>query len=64
MVQRAEEAQRGEDKHRFGRSPALSLGVEEELLLVDPDGNLIAAAEDVLESVVGTPLAERVSAEI
>jgi len=48
----------------FGSSPPLSLGVEEELLLIDGDGRLIPAAEEVLESVAGTPLAKRVSAEI
>jgi carboxylate-amine ligase len=49
---------------RFGASPPLSLGVEEELLLIDGEGRLAPAAEEVLESVAGTPLAERVSAEI
>ncbi len=48
----------------FGSSPPLSLGVEEELLLIDGEGRLALAAEEVLESVAGTPLAERVSAEI
>ena len=48
----------------FGASPALSLGVEEELLLIDGDGGLTSAAEEVLENVAGTPLEERVSAEI
>lgn len=51
-------------EERFGSSPPLSLGVEEELLLIDEEGQLIPAAEEVLESVAGTPLAERVSAEI
>jgi carboxylate-amine ligase len=51
------------DNHRFGASPPFSLGVEEELLLVDERGNLIAVAEGVLDSVVA-PLAERVSSEI
>ena len=50
--------------HRFGDSPPLSLGVEEELLLVDAQGELACAAEEVLEGVAGTPLAARVSAEI
>jgi carboxylate-amine ligase len=54
----------GETVHRFGHSPPLSLGVEEELLLVDAQGELTCAAEEVLESIAGTPLAERVSAEI
>ncbi len=57
-------AERREDRHRFGDSTPLSLGVEEELLLVDPQGELVCAAEEVLESVSGTPFAERVSAEI
>jgi carboxylate-amine ligase len=49
--------------HRFGASPPLSLGVEEELLLVDERGELIAAAEAVLDDVPA-PLAGRVSSEI
>jgi gamma-glutamyl:cysteine ligase YbdK (ATP-grasp superfamily) len=52
------------EQHRFGDSPPLSLGVEEELLLVDAQGELTCAAEDVLDSVAGTPIADRVSAEI
>jgi carboxylate-amine ligase len=52
-----------EVEHRFGASPPLSLGVEEELLLVDERGGLIAAAEAVLDGVAA-PFAERVSAEI
>jgi carboxylate-amine ligase len=52
------------NEHRFGASEPLSLGVEEELLLVDGNGNLICAAEDVIESVAGTPLAGQVSVEI
>jgi glutamate---cysteine ligase / carboxylate-amine ligase len=64
MDQMAEEAQRGEEEHRFGASAPLSLGVEEELLLVDAAGHLATAAEEVLETVDGTPLADRVSAEI
>jgi carboxylate-amine ligase len=52
------------EQDRFGSSPSLSLGVEEELLLVDGDGGLICAAEEVLECVAGTPIADRVSAEI
>jgi glutamate---cysteine ligase / carboxylate-amine ligase len=51
-------------RHRFGASPPLSLGVEEELLLVDSAGGLSCAAEDVLESVAGTAIADRVSVEI
>ena len=51
-------------EERFGASPPLSLGVEEELLLIDGEGKLAPAAEEVLASVAGTGLAERVSAEI
>ncbi len=51
------------DEHRFGTSPPLSLGVEEELLLVDQHCALSAASDAVLEAV-DAPLAERVSAEI
>lgn len=57
-------AERRNEPHRFGDSPPLSLGVEEELLLVDGDGELVCAAEEVLESVAGTPIADRVSTEI
>ncbi|HET7054699.1 MAG TPA: YbdK family carboxylate-amine ligase [Solirubrobacterales bacterium] len=52
------------EEHRFGASAPLSLGVEEELLLVDGSGQLISAAEDVLESVAGTSIGDRVSSEI
>jgi len=40
-----------EHEHRFGSSPPLSIGVEEELLLVDADHQLVAAAEEVLDAV-------------
>lgn len=49
--------------HRFGSSPPLSLGVEEELLLVDERQRLVARGEAVLERVSG-PTAEHVSTEI
>jgi glutamate---cysteine ligase / carboxylate-amine ligase len=49
--------------HRFGASPPLSLGVEEELLLVDERQQLVAASELVLDSLTG-PTRERVSSEI
>lgn len=49
--------------HRFGDSPPLSLGVEEELLLVDAEGKLVAASQSVLDSVP-TPFAEQVSSEV
>jgi len=49
--------------HRFGASSPLSLGVEEELLLVDDRRRLVAASEEVLDRVDG-PAAERISSEI
>jgi carboxylate-amine ligase len=49
--------------HSFGSSPPLSLGVEEELLLVDERQRLVAEGELVLERMSG-PAAERVSTEI
>ncbi len=49
--------------HKFGSSPPLSLGVEEELLLVDEQHQLVAESELVLERVSG-PAAEGVSTEI
>ena len=49
--------------HRFGTSPPLSLGVEEELLLVDRDRQPIAASDAVLDAVPA-PYAARVSSEI
>ncbi len=49
--------------HNFGTSPPLSLGVEEELLLIDEQQRLVAESELVLERVSG-PAAERVSTEI
>jgi carboxylate-amine ligase len=50
-------------EHRFGSSPALSMGVEEELLLVDDDRRLVPAAEEVIEAV-GEDLRASVSTEI
>jgi carboxylate-amine ligase len=49
--------------HRFGSSPPLSLGVEEELLLVDRRSQLAEQGELVAERLSG-PIAERVSTEI
>jgi carboxylate-amine ligase len=56
---------RGSDlhSHRFGSSSPLSLGVEEELLLVDNRQRLAAVSEFVLDSVSG-PAAQQVSSEI
>jgi carboxylate-amine ligase len=50
-------------EHRFGRSRPLSLGVEEELLLVGPDNRLRPEAERVVESV-GPLLRDAVTTEI
>jgi glutamate---cysteine ligase / carboxylate-amine ligase len=49
--------------HRFGASPPLSLGVEEELLLVDEHLQLATTSKAVLDSVPPA-LANRVSSEI
>ncbi|HEX4307942.1 MAG TPA: YbdK family carboxylate-amine ligase [Solirubrobacterales bacterium] len=40
-----------EPEHRFGASPQLTIGVEEELLLVDEERRLIPAAERVIENL-------------
>jgi carboxylate-amine ligase len=56
-----EPATRGE--HRFGSSPPLSVGVEEELLLVDRHCRLSPASERVLAALEG-PIADRVSPEL
>jgi len=50
-------------EHRFGAAPPLSLGVEEELLLVDGNFALQAVSEAVLAKVDGR-FSDRVSAEI
>jgi glutamate---cysteine ligase / carboxylate-amine ligase len=50
-------------QHRFGSSAPLSLGVEEELLLVDEDHELAASSQAVLDRV-GGPARERISSEI
>src|SRR4051794_8066330 len=49
--------------HRFGSSAPLSLGVEEELLLVDGRHRLVAASEWVLTRVP-KEAADRVSSEV
>jgi glutamate---cysteine ligase / carboxylate-amine ligase len=40
-----------EPEHRFGASAPLTIGVEEELLLVDDERRLVAAAERVIEGL-------------
>jgi len=57
------EAALGRHGHRFGASAPLSVGVEEELLLVDSQRRLISASEAVLDGIA-SPFAGRVSAEI
>ena len=52
-----------EPAHRFGASPPLTIGVEEELLLVDADRRLVAAAERVIEGL-DAAAREAVSTEI
>jgi carboxylate-amine ligase len=55
--------QTAEPEHRFGASPSLTIGVEEELLLVDGERRLVAAAERVIAGL--DPAARRaVSTEI
>jgi carboxylate-amine ligase len=55
--------QTAEHEHRFGSSPPLTVGVEEELLLVDAERRLVAAAEQVIAAL--DPAArELVSTEI
>ena len=55
--------QSAQPEHRFGVSPPLTIGVEEELLLVDDVGRLDPAAERVIEGL--DPAARRaVSTEI
>ncbi len=49
--------------HRFGTSAPLSLGIEEELLLVDERRRLVAASQRILDEVAG-PIAKRISSEI
>src|SRR3954453_916891 len=41
----------GRPEHRFGSSGPLTIGVEEELLLVDESCGLVAAGEEVLEEI-------------
>jgi glutamate---cysteine ligase / carboxylate-amine ligase len=52
-----------EPEHRFGVSPPLTIGVEEELLLVDDRQRLVADAERVIESL-DAAAREDVSTEI
>lgn len=51
-------------EHNFGSSSPLSLGVEEELLLVDESRHLVTTSELVLERLSDSAAAGRVSTEI
>ena len=53
----------GRREHRFGSSPPLTIGVEEELLLVDADCGLLADSEALLERI-DRDYRNRVSTEI
>jgi glutamate---cysteine ligase / carboxylate-amine ligase len=55
--------QTAEPEHRFGASPSLTVGVEEELLLVDDERRLVAAAERVIDDL-DTAARNSVSTEI
>src|SRR6201991_2321615 len=55
--------QSAQPEHRFGVSPPLTIGVEEELLLVDRERQLVPDAERVIESL-DTAAREAVSTEI
>src|SRR3954449_11890604 len=48
---RKSETGAGRPEHRFGTSGPLTIGVEEELLLVDEACGLVAAGEEVLEEI-------------
>jgi glutamate---cysteine ligase / carboxylate-amine ligase len=61
-ARRAEEQGSGRD-HSFGVSPPLTLGVEEELLLVDERCGLVAGAEELLGRI-GSEHRDSVSTEI
>ncbi len=50
-------------EHRFGASPALTVGVEEELLLVDTERRLVPDAERVIDAL-DAAVRESVSTEI
>ncbi|HXR60252.1 MAG TPA: YbdK family carboxylate-amine ligase [Solirubrobacterales bacterium] len=49
--ERAADSASAHAEHKFGSSPPLTIGVEEELLLVDPDCGLVAEGENVLERI-------------
>jgi glutamate---cysteine ligase / carboxylate-amine ligase len=55
--------QTAESEHRFGALPSLTVGVEEELLLVDDERRLVAGAERVIDDL-DTAARNSVSTEI
>ena len=62
-VSDARKAEGGPREHKFGSSAPLTMGVEEELLLVDADCGLLAEGEEVLERI-DSSCRDRVSTEI
>jgi carboxylate-amine ligase len=58
------EALAGGYTHRFGKSPPLSIGVEEELLLVDERQRLTPASEGVLAALAGGEAEKWVTPEL
>lgn len=64
LLHMKEEVAADRHEHKFGNSSPLSLGVEEELLLVDEGRHLMTTSELVLERLADLEAAERVSTEI
>ncbi|HXD70304.1 MAG TPA: carboxylate-amine ligase [Gaiellales bacterium] len=51
--------------HRFGSGPPLTVGVEEEYMLLDPAGfDLVSGVEELLAEVVDTEMADRLKPEL
>lgn len=59
----ATEGQAARREHKFGSSPPLTIGVEEELLLVDRECGLVAEAEELLAKIASEH-SDAVSTEI
>ena len=57
------ESETARQEHKFGSSTPLTIGVEEELLLVDPDCGLVAEGQQVLDRIASDH-GEMVSTEI
>jgi carboxylate-amine ligase len=60
---RKAESEGARTEHKFGSSAPLTIGVEEELLLIDGECGLVADGESVLEKI-GAESRDRVSTEI